>query len=187
MAVPVKRAHNRRMPFDATTWERVFARLAEELPGTEERHVTLIGGVAMALGYGSRRTTADADAIEVRQDVSDAADRIADEFGLPKGWLNQRATDAGFLVHPDADHPVRRWPKLVLSVPSAERMLAMKLARFAGDVDTEDAKTLLPKLRAQYCDVEMAWDVIGGFVPVAERAKARYYLLGLWEELDEPA
>jgi hypothetical protein len=141
----------------------------------------------MVLGYGSRRTTGDADAVELPEDVSDAADRIADEFGLPKGWLNQKATDAGLLVHPDADHAVRRWPKLVLSVPSAERMLAMKLARFAGDVDTQDAKALLPKIRSQYGDVETAWGVIGGFVPVATRATARYYLLGLWDEVDEPA
>ena len=48
----------------------VFARLADELPGDEQRHVTLIGGAAMALGYESRRTTEDANVVKLPQDIA---------------------------------------------------------------------------------------------------------------------
>ena len=36
-------------------WSKVFDRLARELPPTGQRRVMVIGGVAMALGYKSRR------------------------------------------------------------------------------------------------------------------------------------
>ena len=62
----------------------------------------------------------------------------------------------------------------------------MKLVRFAGGTDTEDAKVLLAKLRSRYSDAETAWSVIGGFVPVAKRNDARYNFDVVWEELDEP-
>ncbi len=49
VAVPVTRAHNRRMPLDAATWERVFARLAEELPdcGTKSMSPRDLGAAAL--------------------------------------------------------------------------------------------------------------------------------------------
>jgi hypothetical protein len=57
----------------------------------------------MALGYGSRRTTKDADTVmqpDVAAEVLPAAKRIALEFGLAPDWLNQKAVEAGKIVIP---------------------------------------------------------------------------------------
>lgn len=162
--------------------------LADELTPGRQRRVTLIGGVAMALGYRSRRTTRDADAIIEAADAAEllaAADRIAPAFQLDPGWLNQKAAEAGLIKLPVPDAVVLETPTLVLEVPSAERMLAMKLARSAGDSDLDDARLLLQDLRRGYADVEALWAVLGGLVPVAQQATTRYNLLKQWEELDE--
>ena len=82
---------------DANEWRLVLTRLSETLPTTTQRRVTVIGGVAMALGYGSRRTTSDADVIlrpEEASEILAAAARIADEFQLPATWMNQNAVQA---------------------------------------------------------------------------------------------
>src|SRR5579862_1159816 len=98
----------------------------------------------MALGYGSRRTTQDADVILAPEDASEvllAAAEIAPEFDLPADWMNSKAVEAGYAsLPPEGGRVVLRTPSLVLEVPSAERLLAMKLARFAGDADINDAK-----------------------------------------------
>ena len=78
-------------------------------------------------------------------------------------------------------------PTLLLEVPPIEHMLAMKVARFAGDTDIADASILLKDMRLRFSDVEDVWTQIGGFVPVAKQDAAHYYLLKLWEDLDESA
>jgi len=163
-------------------------RLAAELSPDRQRRVTLIGGVAMALGYRSRRTTNDADAIIAPDDAPEvlaAAARIAPDFDLPDGWLNQKAIEAGKVLPHTPDIVVLSTPSLVLEVPSAERMLAMKLARGATDSDLLDARVLLQALRQRYTDVEDVWTLIGGFVSLAQRENTRYHLLRQWEDTDE--
>lgn len=173
-------------------WLEVLNRLAQVLPPDHQRHVTVIGGVAMALAYGSRRTTEDADVImppEVAAEVLPAAEKLAPEFGLPSHWMNQKAVEAGYAsAPPEGGRVVLSTPSLVLEVPSTERLLGMKLARFAGDTDIEDAKILAMKLRnAGRSTAEDVWDVVGGTVPMASRGRARHNLENLWEMLDEPA
>jgi hypothetical protein len=129
---------------DPADWTRVMLRLATELSPDRQRRVTLIGGVAMALGYRSRRTTTDADAIMAPGDTEEilsAAKRIAPDFQLDAGWLNQKAFEAGLIKKPEAERIVFETPTLVLEVPSPESMLAMKLARSAGDTDLDDARS----------------------------------------------
>jgi hypothetical protein len=169
-------------------WEAVLSRLAERLPPGEHR-VMLIGGVAMALGYNSRRTTKDADVImapDVAAEVLPVAAAIADEFHLAHDWMNEKAVKANLIVPPDRPGKVvfSKY-SLVLEVPPPEHMLAMKVARFAGDTDAADAKTLLELLRKTFSDVEMLWAHIGGRVPEAKRGTARHNLLLLWEQFDE--
>jgi hypothetical protein len=51
------------------------ARMCFMLADHESRHVTLIGGVAMALAHGSRRTTKDTDVFmqpDIAPEVADA-------------------------------------------------------------------------------------------------------------------
>jgi hypothetical protein len=104
--------------FDAGQWSVVLRRLAESLPPTSQRRVTIIGGVAIALAYGSRRTTKDADVImaaDVAAEVLPAAARIASEFALATDWMNQRALEANLIVVPRS--PGER----VLTTPSVLR------------------------------------------------------------------
>jgi hypothetical protein len=175
----------------ADEWRAVLKRLGEALPATKQRHVTLIGGVAMALAYGARRTTTDADVIvpdDVAAEVIPAADGIAAEFGLSAGWMNRKAQDADVVLVPQEDgKPVLVTPSVVFEVPSVERMLGMKVARWAGETDIEDAKILLKTVLVSHSDVEDVWSLIGGLVPVAKREQARHNLAILWEMLHEPA
>jgi len=49
----------------------------------------LVGGAAMALAYDDRRSTRDIDAVFVpKMVVYEAAAQVAEEHGLPQGWLN---------------------------------------------------------------------------------------------------
>jgi hypothetical protein len=73
---------------------------------------------------------------------------------------------------------------LAVEVPSAEHMLATKVARLAGDTDRDDARILLSKLPG-LTDVESVWAHVGGLVPLAHRAQARHNLDVLWESIHE--
>ncbi len=178
--------------FGASQWSVVLRRLAERLPPTSQRRVTIIGGVALALAYGSRRTTKDADVImaaDVAAEVLPAAATIAGEFALPADWMNQRAVEANLIMPPSGPgEPVLATASVLFDVPSTEHLLGMKLARFAGDTDIEDASLLLRKLRAaRFEDVGDVWSFVGGLVPLAKRGQARHNLEVLWEMLDESA
>jgi hypothetical protein len=167
---------------DADAWRRVFRRVSETLPRDRVWRVMVIGGVAMALGYGARRTTTDADVVSPPLEVLIASRAVAAEFGLPSDWMNQNAELAGFISSSVAigGSVVFETDSLVIEAPSAEHMLAMKVARLAGDTDRDDARILLSKL-AGFTDVEDVWAHIGGLVPLAQRAQARHNLHVLWE------
>ena len=145
----------------------------------------------MALGYSSRRTTDDADVImapDVAAEVLPAAEQVAAQYGLPSGWMNTKAFDAGLILPPtEAGRAVLTTNSVVFEVPSAERLLAMKVVRFAGDKDQKDAEILLKLLLPRFSDVETLWNFLGGFIPPAKRSQARYNLDILWEMLDESA
>lgn len=143
---------------------------------------------ALALAYGSRRTTKDADVI-MAAEVLPAAATIAGEFALPTDWMNQRAVEANLIVIPSTPgEPALATPSVLFDVPSTEHLLGMKLARFAGDTDIEDASVLLRKLRAaRFEDVEDLWSFVGGLVPLAKRGQAPHNLDVLWEMIDESA
>lgn len=59
-----------RNSLSAEEWRAVLRRVAQRLPPDRTWRVTVIGGVAMALGYGSRRTTRDADVVDTANEVS---------------------------------------------------------------------------------------------------------------------
>ena len=87
----------------AAEWLMILERLSEQLPPGHPRHVTVIGGAAMILGYGAHRMTDDVDAVmtpEVAAEVLPAAAAIAAEFDLQPMWLNQQAMEASLIVRP---------------------------------------------------------------------------------------
>lgn len=171
---------------DAVEWLVILERLSDVLSPDHQRHVTLIGGAAMLLGYGAQRMTDDVDAImtpDVAAEVLPAAVSIAGEFGLDPEWLNQRAISASLVVPPPLlDKTLFATRSLVLEAPPIEHMLAMKVTAYRSHKDWDDAALLLKRLeRSGLCDAEDVWSLIGGFVPVAKRATARYNLLDLWD------
>jgi hypothetical protein len=175
---------------DEAQWRAVLSSLAAEIPPTPcPPHVILIGGVAMALGYGSRRTTEDADVImtpDVAAEVLPAAEQVAAQYGLPSGWMNTKALDAGYVVPPvEPGRVVLATDSVVFEVPSTEHLLAMKVARFASDTDRKDAEILLKRLLPSFSDVETLWNFLGGFIPPAQRLQARYNLNTLWDMVNE--
>ncbi len=106
----------------------------------------LVGGAAMALAYDDRRSTRDIDAVFVpKMVVYEAAAQVAEEHGLPQGWLNDGVK--GFLLGPDA------WPTEILDLPglrvevaSPQTVLVMKcLAHRIGE-DDQDVRLLAQRL-----------------------------------------
>jgi hypothetical protein len=151
--------------------------------------VTMIGGVAMALGFGGRRTTRDADVVNTAPEVFEAARTVAAEFGLDSDWMNAKAEECGYVVASaasDEGQIIFEAPPLEIRAPSTAHMLAMKVSRFAGDTDVEDAKILLSRL-GQFADAAAVWTHIGGLVVLAYRDQARHNLSTLWEMANEPA
>lgn len=172
-------------------WVVILHRLAEVLPPGGPRHVTVIGGAAMILGYGARRMTDDVDVVmtdEVAADVLPAAMAIAPEFGLDPQWLNQQAIEASLIVRPKInDKTVFASKSLVLEAPPVEHMLAMKLVANRRHKDWDDAALLLKRMVQRGLSSEDdVWTFIGGFVPVAKLRTARYNLSDLWERVYGP-
>ena len=168
-------------------WLAVIEGLSRALPAGRQRRVTVIGGVAMILGYGAHRTTDDMDVImapDVAPEVYEAALQVSEDFDLEADWLNQKAVEANLIRHPhaEADRVVFSTRTLLLRVPPPERMLAMKLVAYRRPKDVRDARLLTDVLRDRgMTDVEDVWTATGGFVPVAKQAAARYNLLDLWD------
>jgi hypothetical protein len=168
-------------------WLAIIEGLSRALPAGRQRRVTIIGGVAMILCYGAHRTTDDMDVImdpDVAPDVYEAAVQVGEEFELETDWLNQKAVEANLIRHPhaEADRVVFSTRTLLLRVPPPEHMLAMKLVAYRRPKDVRDARLLADILRRRgVVDVEDVWTTVGGFVPVAKQATARYNLLDLWD------
>jgi hypothetical protein len=77
--------------------------LGEELTSQDIRgQVFIVGGAAMALAYSTRRVTKDVDAVfEPKGAIYAAAEKVAEERGLPEDWLNDAAK--GFMPGSDAE------------------------------------------------------------------------------------
>jgi hypothetical protein len=172
----------------AEDWRNVLRRFAERLPPGKKWRITVIGGVAMVLGYGARRTTTDADVVDTDPEILIAASRVAAELGLPPDWMNKKAEEAGYVV-PSATVDARtvlETASLEVRVPSTAHMLAMKVARFAGETDIADARLLLGLLGGFPSVIDL-WTLVGGLVPPAHRAQAKHNLEVLWEAVHESA
>jgi hypothetical protein len=120
------------------------ARLAEQ-GLTGEMYV--VGGAAIALAFDERRSTHDVDAVfEPKTAIYAAATAIAEEHGLPEGWLNDAVK--GFLSGPDAGAtPVLDVPGLRVATASPRILLAMKVLAHRAGEDDGDVRLLASELR----------------------------------------
>lgn len=134
----------------------------------------VVGGAAIALAFDERRATRDIDAVfEPKAVVYQAAEAVAENRGLPAGWLNDAVK--GFLEGEDpAATTVLDLPGLRCLTASPETLLALKVLAHRIGEDEDDLRLL-----AEQLGIERAEDVLA----VAERvygdrldAAARFFV-----------
>lgn len=114
--------------------------------------VCIFGGAAMVLAFDARESTRDVDAIFVpKEEVQEAAKRVAAEFGIDEDWLNSGVK--GFLSPEGAvtSEGMPVFENLRVMRPTTEYLLAMKclasrIATMGVRGDRQDVITLLRQL-----------------------------------------
>ena len=111
-----------------------------------EGEMYVVDGAAIALAFDSRRSTQDIDAVfEPKTEIYEVAGEIADELGLPDGWLNDAVK--GFLSGADPDAPlVLEVTGLRVSTASPRILLAMKVLSHRVGEDEDDVLLLAREL-----------------------------------------
>jgi hypothetical protein len=106
----------------------------------------VVGGAAIALAFDERRSTCDIDAVfEPKAAVYEAAASVAEQRGLPAGWLNDAVK--GFLAGDDpAAAPVLDLPGLRCLTASPETLLALKVLAHRVGEDEADLRLLANEL-----------------------------------------
>lgn len=140
--------------------------------------IFVVGGAAMALAYSTRRVTKDIDTVfEPKSAIYAAAERVAEEHGLPADWLNDAVK--AFVPGTDA-------PRTTASRGRRDRgddrlpryLLAMKLMAMRFGEDDEDIEVLLEQCHMH--TPQEALDLLKDMYPSKEPpAKTRFFLEGL--------
>ena len=125
-------------------------RLSDELGALGIKgELLLTGGASMCLVHSARDMTKDIDALyEPKVVINQLVSKIAQEDGLPEGWLNDGVK--GFLTAAAPREDFLALQNLKIATVSADYLLAMKLmsARYA-ETDYEDVMFLIDKLGMQ--------------------------------------
>jgi hypothetical protein len=138
----------------------------------------VVGGAAMAMAYDLRRSTRDIDAVfEPKMVIYEAAAQVAEELGLPVGWLNDAVK--GFLVEDPEAAPVLDVPGLRCLVASPRMLLALKVLAHRVDEDEDDVGLLAQMLGLTTSAevLEIAESVFGDRLDAA----ARFFVQELFE------
>jgi len=139
-----------------------------------EGEMYVVGGAAIALAFDERRSTRDIDAVfEPKAVIYEVAEQLAEQRGLPAGWLNDAVK--GFLTGADPDAPlVLEVDGLRVSTASPRILLAMKVLAHRVGEDEEDVRLLAR---------ELGLDDAAGVLAVAEavygdrlEAAARFFV-----------
>ena len=111
-----------------------------------EGEMYVVGGAAIALAFDERRSTRDIDAVfEPTTVIYELAGKLAEERGLPDGWLNDAVK--GFLAGADPEAPlVLEVDGLRVSTASPRILLAMKVLSHRVGEDEEDVRLLAREL-----------------------------------------
>lgn len=137
--------------------------------------VYVLGGSALALAYDRARVTRDVDAVfEPKQVVYEAARRVAEEQGLPPGWLNDGVK--GFLPGPDPYQGTAfEVPGLRVQTASAEMLLALKVLAHRVGEDDDDLRLLAERLdlATPAAVLDLAESILG---PRRLTASARFFV-----------
>jgi hypothetical protein len=153
--------------------------LGEELTSQDIRgQVFIVGGAAMALAYSTRRVTKDIDAVfEPKGAIYAAAEKVAEERGLPEDWLNDAAK--AFMPGSDAEaRPVPDIEGIEVTTASPRYLLAMKLMAMRFGEDDEDIEILLDQCGVH--SAQEALELLERMYPAQEPpAKTRFFLAEL--------
>jgi len=144
-----------------------------------EGEMYVVGGAAIAIAFDNRRSTRDIDAVfEPKSAIYELAGELANERGLPDGWLNDAVK--GFVAGPDPDAPlVLEVTGLRVSTASPRMLLAMKVLSHRIGEDEDDVRLLARKigLNAAREVLAVAESVYGDRVDAA----ARFFVEQLYE------
>jgi Nucleotidyltransferase of unknown function (DUF6036) len=162
--------------FSAAKIRSALQALGDELEHQGIRgQIFIVGGAAMALAYSMRRVTKDIDAVfEPKRSIYTAAEKVAEEHGLPADWLNDAVK--AFLPGKDAQaRPLPDIKGIEVTTASPRYLLAMKLMAMRFGEDDEDIVILLKQ-----CDIHTAQDALDlleEMYPTKEPpAKTRFFL-----------
>jgi hypothetical protein len=143
----------------------------------------IVGGALMVLAYETRLTTKDVDALIIAPPkvalVRQLAEQIAFEKGWPTDWLNDAAK--GFISGVSFGQILLKSPGIIVHAPSVEQALAMKLSAWRGDVDIDDALTLLKQLAVS--EQQTIWESLSPYLVPGTELKAQYAFEDLWEKI----
>lgn len=116
----------------------------------------IVGGAAIALAFDERRATRDIDAVfEPKDVVYQAAAVVAEQRGLPTGWLNDAVK--GFLEGDDpAAAPILDLPGLRCIAASPQTLLALKVLAHRVGEDEADLRLLARELGLERADEVLA-------------------------------
>ncbi|MBC8180351.1 hypothetical protein H8E88_04425 [candidate division KSB1 bacterium] len=111
--------------------------------------IILIGGAAMILYFGAKRTTRDIDVLILRGGASElrkAVKKVAEEHELPKDWLNDAAKGFAGILKSDFYHrliPLEyTFENIRLYVLGRAELIALKIIALR-EQDLEDLELLL--------------------------------------------
>ena len=131
----------------------------------------VVGGAAIALAFDERRATRDIDAVfEPKSLVYEAAATVAEERGLPPGWLNDAVK--GFLAGDDpAATPVLDLPGLRCLAASPRTLPALKVLAHRVGEDEADLRLLAAELGLERAEevLAVAEDTFGDRLDPAAR------------------
>lgn len=116
----------------------------------------VVGGAAIALAFDERRSTRDIDAVfEPKAAVYEAAASVAEQRGLPAGWLNDAVKR--FLAENDpAAAPVLDLPGLRCLTASPETLLSLKVLAHRVGEDEADLRLLADELGLESAEEVLA-------------------------------
>ena len=147
--------------------------------------IILTGDAVMCLLHTARDLTKDIDALyEPKSEINRLAQSMAEEYGLPNGWLNDSVK--GFVNENVETQEFIQYGSLKISAVTPDYLLAMKLmsSRVEGQ-DYNDIKFLFQKLEIK--DLSKAEQVIERFFPICKiLPKTRYVIEQCLEEISLP-
>ena len=144
----------------------------------------VVGGAAIVLGFNTRESTHDIDALFLSPPDANAvrewAALVARELGWPDDWLNDAAK--GYVIGLAPGPVLLSLPGIEVCRATTEQLLAMKLCAWRDDVDIGDAGHLLQELARAHKREEIWQSLMPHLIPGHE-LKAQYAFEDLWESL----